>query len=162
MTFQMLLIGLGVFLLIPSVFIHFFFHERQVAVDHRAAEKSLLKVYSIYKYFFKCGYRYFYVLIFSLFYCQGFNFFNAGYSYELVNAGFSKNELNTIDTLSSIICTVLVFTVGKYAYILGYMKTYLIEMILGWIIGMYLWIFFPTKVLTIYITSIISAILTQW
>lgn len=162
MTFRFLMLALGTFLLVPSIFIHFFFHEKHIASDHRAAEKSLLKVYSIYKYYFKCGYRYCYVLIFNLFFCQGFNFFNAGYSYELVNAGFSKNELNTIDTVSSILCTLLVFGVGNKAYVLGYKRTFLIEMSLGWVIALYLWIFFPTKVITIYIFSIITGILSQW
>lgn len=33
---------------------------------------------------------------------QGFNFFNAGYGYELVNAGFSRNTSNTIDNIAAI------------------------------------------------------------
>lgn len=119
-------------------------------------------MYSIYKYYFKCGYRYCYVLIFYLLFCQGFNFFNAGYSYELVNAGFSKNELNTITTVSNIICTILIFVVGNKAYLLGYKRTYLIETSLSWILNILLWIFFPKQVVVIYITSIITAILTQW
>lgn len=78
-------------MLIPSIIIHCRFHETYVVFDERATNKSLLKVYSVYKYYCKPGYRYFYVLIFNLFYTQGANFFAAGYSYELVDAGFSKN-----------------------------------------------------------------------
>lgn len=33
---------------------------------------------------------------------QGFNFFNAGYDYEVVNAGFSRNSSNTIQNIIAI------------------------------------------------------------
>lgn len=148
--------------MIPTILIHFLFHEITVRTEERSMNTSILKVYSIYRYFCKTDYRYFRTLMFFLFYSQGFNFFAAGYGYELINKGFSRDTMNTIDNIQNIVITCLVFLVGAKANIFGYKKTSMLILLLTLIIGFYLWIFFPTDLPPIIITSAFLGILDQW
>jgi len=52
--------------------------------------------------------------------------------------------MNSIDNIQTVITTLLVFIVGKKAYVLGYKNTYLIINVINWIVYLYLWVFFPT------------------
>jgi hypothetical protein len=82
--------------------------------------------------------------VFVLIYPLGFNFFSAGYNYELVDKGFSKDTMNSIDNIQTLITTLLVFIIGKKAYALGYKNNFLIMNVINWIVYLYLWVFFPT------------------
>lgn len=70
--------------------------------------------------------------------------------------------MNTIDNIQNIVITCLVFLVGAKANIFGYKKTSMLILLLTLIIGFYLWIFFPTDLPPIIITSAFLGILDQW
>lgn len=70
--------------------------------------------------------------------------------------------MNTIDNFQSIVLTLLVFLFGVKATTLGFKKTFMIVQTLGWIISLYLWIFFPTTIAPVIITNFLSGFLSQW
>ena len=97
-----------------------------------------------------------------LVYSQGFNFFSAGYSYQLIEKGFSKNTLNTIDNIQSAIISLLIFIMGKNTYRLGYKKSFLIITSLTMVIYVYAWIFFPIDLWNIIFISSSTGIISMW
>lgn len=104
-------------------------------------------MYKIYKNYFKLDSRYCRIVIFFLFYHQGFNFFNAGYSYELVRAGFSRNTMNSIDNVINIAITALTFLLGAHANHFGFNKTTMIFNFTLLALCFYIWAWFPLQVL---------------
>jgi len=62
----------------------------------------LSNIYFSYKIFFDLKSKYCRTILFLLIINQGFNFFLAGYDYELVKAGFSRNTNNTIQNIIAI------------------------------------------------------------
>lgn len=76
--------------------------------------------------------------------------------------GFSRNTLNTIDNFISIALTILMFLIGAQANYLGYMKTFLIELGLTWILYLYIWTFFPTSIAIVAIINFLLSFLSSW
>jgi hypothetical protein len=125
-------------------------------------QEPLWKVYSLYKYYFKLDYRFCRVALFVLIYRQGFHFFFAGYDYELINAGFSRNTMNTIDNIQNIVITLLVFLIGAKANHFGYKRSYMFELSLTLVACLYLWFFFPTDIVPVIILTFILGFFTTW
>lgn len=49
-----------------------------------------------------------------LFYYQGFNFYEAGYDYEMVKAGFSRDTSNTVSNVVAAIVVMLTFRITRW------------------------------------------------
>ena len=101
-------------------------------------------------------------MIFLLLYHQGFNIFHAGYAYELINSGFSKDIWNTIDNSQSFVVSILIFLFGMKANYFGFKISFVLQVSLLVIYSLFLWIFFPTSVTTIVIVQFIGGIIGQW
>lgn len=125
-------------------------------------KQSIWKVYSIYRYYFNISYRYCRTIVYFLLFHQGFNFFLAGYGYELINKGFSRDTMNTIDNIQNVIITTLVFLVGTHVNFFGFTKTIMLCMSLIWVILLYLWIWFPLDIVPVIITNFLLGLLIQW
>lgn len=97
-----------------------------------------------------------------LIYNQGFNFFAAGYGYELIAHGFSRDTMNTIENVQHILITALVFGLGTKANVMGFKKTFMVEFGILGMVYLYLWAFFPTSIVPVIITNILMGALTQW
>lgn len=156
------MIVLSILMMVPTIIIHFKFVETYSEAEEKTMQSSLCEVYSIYKYFFMKDYRYCRVLIFNLIYYQGSNFFYAGYPYELIKAGFSKNTMNTIDNVQVIIISILMFFFGAKANAMGFVKSYTFVLSIIVLTSLYLWFFFPLDIVPIFITNFILQIFFQW
>lgn len=93
---------------------------------------------------------------------QGINFFNAGYDYELIKAGFSRNVSNTISNVTvlpiSILACVLSSQIQKY----GVVNSLRLNMILTILLATYLVIFFPLDIWKVSIASFLGDFLGTW
>lgn len=74
--------------------------------------------------------------IFLLIYYQGFNFYEAGYDYEMVRAGFSRDNSNTISNLIAIVVIVLTFRIADHISVAGVTKS--LQIIFGCMCAIYL------------------------
>ena len=70
--------------------------------------------------------------------------------------------MNTIDNINSIFLYLLVFCLGTKAGVLGVGRSYAIELGFTSFIFLYLWIWFPTSVVPIAITSFFTSFLGNW
>lgn len=70
--------------------------------------------------------------------------------------------MNTIDNIQSVILTVLMFLIGAQANYFGYVKTFLIELGMTWIIYLYIWTFFPTNIVIVAIINFLLGFLSSW
>lgn len=70
--------------------------------------------------------------------------------------------MNTFDNLQNAIITALVFLFGAKANVFGLKKTFMFEVSLNLIVTLYLWIFFPTSAVPVFITNFIMSFLIQW
>lgn len=95
-------------------------------------------------------------------YHQGFNCFLAGYPYQLIEHGFSRDTMNTIDNIENIIITLMIFMLGVYANVMGFAKTIMIYMTMMFFVLLGLWIWFPIDVISIIITNFIITFLQTW
>ena len=93
---------------------------------------------------------------------QGFNFYLAGYNYELINKGFSRDSLNTIDNLNIIFQLMFVYFFGHYANHWGYARSLQLNFALSLLTLLYLWIWFPVQLLPICLTSFLIGLFMQW
>ena len=73
--------------------------ETKLKREYESIQQPLSEILCSYKAFFKWESKYFRTVVFLLIMNQGFNFFNAGYEYELIKAGFSRNTSNTIQNI---------------------------------------------------------------
>jgi low affinity Fe/Cu permease len=93
---------------------------------------------------------------------QGINFFNAGYDYELIKAGFSRNISNTISNVTvlpiSILACILSPQIQKY----GVVNSLRINMFFTILLAAYLLIFFPLDVWNVSIASFLGDFLGTW
>ena len=151
-----LLIGLGCLLM------HFYFAETRLEEEEEAAEKPLWKIYSMYKVFLWPSYRYFRTFWFMSLYYQGFNFFLAGYNYEMIGKGFSRDLLNTIDNCNIVFQLLLVYFFGKYANHWGFARSLQLNFAMILMVLLPLWIWFPVSVLPVSATSFLMGVLSQW
>ena len=156
------MIATCILVLLPSIFIHFFFEETYIEEESHSSKKSLLKIYSVYKVFLQPKFRYFRTFFFMVIFYQGFNFFLAGYNYELINKGFSRDTMNTIDNLNIIFQIAAVYFLGKYANYWGFARSFQINFVLMLICLLYLWIWFPVTLVPIIITSFFIGLFSQW
>ena len=151
-----------VFFLIPPIIIHFKFKETFLREEVQSTHDSILKVISYYRVHLNPEYTYFRRIFFFILYYQGINFFTAGYNYELVKKGFSRNTMNTIDNINSIFLYLLVFCLGTKAGVLGVGRSYTIELLITVLIFFYLWIWFPITIVPIALTSLVTSFLGNW
>jgi len=79
-------------------------------------------------------------------YYQGLNFFNAGYDYELIKAGFSRDTNNTLNNLIVIPTTVMTCFLSSKMEDFGILKTLVYTMILIVVVRGYVLTFFPLQV----------------
>lgn len=93
---------------------------------------------------------------------QGFNFFNAGYNYELVNAGFSRNTGNTIDNLTAIPINIFACYASSRIPNFGLKKGLLVGMLVQLAVYCYLRIWFPLDVPSVAVTSFIVGLFGMW
>lgn len=62
--------------------------------------KTFCEIIRVYRRFFDCASRFSLTFFLLLTFTHGFTYFEAGYEYELIKAGFVKNTLNTITNVS--------------------------------------------------------------
>ena len=94
-------------ILVPTIALHFKYHERILDSERKVTKKSLWEIIKYYKTFLNVRTKYSRIMIMFLVFLQGFNFFAAGYEYELVHGGFQRNTINTITNISLIPVTIL-------------------------------------------------------
>lgn len=70
--------------------------------------------------------------------------------------------MNTIDNVQNFVTTAIVFMVGTNANIFGFTRTIMIYMSLMLIVDLYLWIWFPERVIPVIITNFLLGLLGQW
>lgn len=148
--------------LIPIIIVHFRFQETYVEKESFSQTQSIFKVISYYRVFFMPSYRYFRSMVLLIFYYQGFNFFLAGYNYELVKKGFSRDSMNTIDNLTTIFVTLLTFLLGSKASYFGRSRTMVFELSLTIVVLTYLWIWFPLEIAPYAIAGLLVGIFSNW
>lgn len=159
---RVVLIGIAIMLLIPSVLIHFLYEETYVHEETIPRHTSVWRVYGAYRCYLYPSFRYFRQGLFLLFYYQGVNFFISGYNYELINHGFSRDTMNDIDNINLIPLTLLAFFLGMYSNYLGFTKSIMTIQFLFLINFLYMYIFFPTTTIPIAITSFTVGFIANW
>lgn len=110
-------------IIIPSIFMHLYFVETVLSSERHGMALSLCHIISENRVFCNLKMKYCRTGLFFLYYCQGFNFFDAGYSYELVNAGFSRNTSNTIGNVISVPILIMAFYMADWAKYIGINRT---------------------------------------
>ena len=148
--------------MVGCLIMHFFFEETYIEEEENPTEKSLCKVYSIYRYFFFPSYRYFRTFVMMVFYSQGFNLFVAGYNYELINKGFSRDTINTIDNLNIIFQLAAIYFLGKYASYWGFSRSLQLVNFFLLLVFLYLWIWFPMAIAPVWITGLLAGVALNW
>ena len=92
---------------VTAILVHFYFKETVLEIEKVVDKKPFLEVLCYYRVFINPRTKYFRLVAFFMIYYQGFNFFNAGYDYELIKAGFSRDVNNTINNIIIIPITML-------------------------------------------------------
>lgn len=95
----MILKFFSVLSMITAILVHLYFKETVLDMEKEIHKKSFWEVLCYYRVFVNPKTKYFRLVAFFLTYYQGFNFFNAGYDYELIKAGFSRDVNNTINNI---------------------------------------------------------------
>jgi hypothetical protein len=93
---------------------------------------------------------------------QGINFFNAGYSYELIKAGFSRNTSNTISNVTVVPISILACIYSPQIQKYGVLTSLRLSMLLKNILAVFLLIFFPLAVWEVSIVSFLLDFLETW
>lgn len=70
--------------------------------------------------------------------------------------------MNTIDNINAVFTTTLLYLLGTKASYFGRSRSYVVQLSLTLIVFLYLWIWFPTTMVPVVITSLISGVLTSW
>ena len=78
-------------------------------------------------------------------YIQGFNYFIAGYEYELIHAGFKRNTLNTINNFNILPISMITYFLSEKVGKISPYKMLLVYMSLRWSFYMFTYIVFPTN-----------------
>jgi hypothetical protein len=78
---------------------HFLFRETALECERKGKQKKLCEIVSYSKTFFTFRSKYCRTILFFLVYYQGLKFYEAGYDYELIKAGFSRDTSNSISNL---------------------------------------------------------------
>lgn len=79
-----------------------------------------------------------------IFYIQGFNYFIAGFEYELIHAGFKRNTLNTITNFNIIPISFITYILSDRVGQISPYKILLIYMVIRWVFYLFAYITFPT------------------
>ena len=103
---------IALFLLVVSIVMHFFFKETALECEKKGKQKNICEIISYSKIFFNIKSKYCRFILFLFINSQGLNFFEAGYSYEMIKAGFSRDTSNTMSNCISIIVLFLSFKIA--------------------------------------------------
>ena len=88
---------------------HFIFTETSLDFEKKGTKKSVLEIVSYARTFLNPKSQYFRLIIFMLVFYQGLKFFDAGYEYELVRHGFSRDTSNSISNMIALPIMCLTF-----------------------------------------------------
>jgi hypothetical protein len=116
MTPQVFLMGVGVAILAMNTLIHFGYREKVLKEETAVTQKSLLDIIREYRVFFNIKTGYCRLAMFLIVYSQGNRFFSAGYQYELIRGGFSKERLNEIDNIVLVPLLLVTYIVSNFNY----------------------------------------------
>jgi hypothetical protein len=97
--------------------------------------------------------RYFRCVFLYLVMKQGFNFFSAGYDYELIKAGFSREVNNTIENITSVPVAIIVCAIASRLKPFGLKRALVYGQIFLLLIYLMLRVFFPINVPTIAVVT---------
>lgn len=162
-TPQTLLAVYSVALFVPIMIVHFYFKERTLESEKRGSRFSFCEIISYYSVFLNTSSRYFRICLFFLLYQQGFNFFNALYDYNLVQAGFSRDTSNTIGNIIVFPVILMTFYYARLTNLMGgKAKTTVILFLLLIAINLYLLIVFPLNPWAIAITGLLGNVFSSW
>lgn len=107
------LLLLGLSLLGVNALVHFWLQET-VLDSERCEQNSLVEVFGEYRIFLKPEQRYCRQAVFFLIINQGNRLFKAGFQYELIRRGFSKERLNELTNLMLIPVVALLFMAARF------------------------------------------------
>lgn len=99
--------------MLASVLLHFLFKETEMDSERRGKDKSICEIVSYSSAFFSLESKYCRLGIFFLIYYQGFNFYEAGYDYEMIKHGFSRDTSNTLSNVIAAVVVVLTFKITE-------------------------------------------------
>ena len=142
-TPALLLRVISVLILVPTILLHFFYQERILPSERQVGTKSLCHIIKYYRTFLDPKTKYFRFMVMFLTFVQGFNFFAAGYEYELILGGFKKNTINTITNISLIPVTILAILCSPRIEKFGWMRCVMIYMGIRWSLYAFLLATFP-------------------
>lgn len=77
--------------------------------EKRGKEKNFWEIVSYSKVFFKLDSKYCRLGILLLLNYQGFNFYEAGYEYEMIKAGFSRDTSNSLSNVIALFVISITF-----------------------------------------------------
>lgn len=70
--------------------------------------------------------------------------------------------MNTIENVQNVVVTGLVFGLGTKANVLGFKRTFILVYCMLLVIYFYLWAIFPTTILAVIVTTVLTGALSQW
>ena len=106
--------GLSALLMLGALAMHLFFKETELECEKRGKDKSMGEIVACAKTFLSTKSQYCRTVLFMLVYYQGLKFFDAGYEYELVRHGFSRDTLNSISNINVLPMLFLSFQMVKF------------------------------------------------
>lgn len=104
-----------------------------------------MKIIKYYKVFCDIKSQFCRYFIIFLVYMQGFNFFKSGYDFELVRAGFQKDDLNTIGNLVQVPILIITMILSTQIENFGILKSVMTYMVAMYTLIVLILCFFPTN-----------------
>jgi hypothetical protein len=99
---------------------HLLFKETALECERKGKEKTFCEIVSYSKTFLHWKSKYCRTIVFFLVYYQGLKFYEAGYDYELIKSGFSRDTSNSISNLIALPVLALTFYMASLISKIGW------------------------------------------